>query len=168
MESRPITITSILVRAFDSIAGRVTRRLRMALWTARLLAIGEHSYIHPHVVIHQPGNVVIGDLVAIAEFVHMWGGGGIEIGDRTIVASHAVITSLTHDASADVYRETLIRRPVRIGSNVWIGAGAIILPGVTIGDNAIVGAGSLVNRDVEAGTTVVGIPSRILRPAKGE
>jgi maltose O-acetyltransferase len=51
-------------------------------------------------------------------------------------------------------------RPVTIGANVWIGGGAIILPGVTIGDDAIVGAGSIVTRDVAAGVTVVSNPAR--------
>jgi maltose O-acetyltransferase len=51
--------------------------------------------------------------------------------------------------------------PVRIGSNVWIGGGAIVLPGVSIGDDAIVGAGSVVTRDVPPGTTVVGNPARV-------
>jgi maltose O-acetyltransferase len=53
-------------------------------------------------------------------------------------------------------------RPVTIGSNVWIGGGAIILPGVVIGDDAIVGAGSVVTRDVPAGATVAGNPARIV------
>jgi maltose O-acetyltransferase len=51
-------------------------------------------------------------------------------------------------------------RPVRIGCDVWIGGGAIILPGVTIGDGAVVGAGSVVTRDVDAGVTVAGNPAR--------
>jgi maltose O-acetyltransferase len=51
-------------------------------------------------------------------------------------------------------------RPVQIGRNVWIGGGAIILPGITIGDDAVIGAGSVVTRSVEEGATVVGNPAR--------
>jgi maltose O-acetyltransferase len=55
-------------------------------------------------------------------------------------------------------------KPVRIGENVWIGGGAIILPGVTIGDDAIIGAGSVVTRDVAPGATVAGNPARPMPP----
>ena len=58
-------------------------------------------------------------------------------------------------------------RPVRIGSDVWIGGGAIILPGVTIGDGAIIGAGSVVTRDVGAGVTVTGNPARAHQSKSG-
>lgn len=54
-------------------------------------------------------------------------------------------------------------RPVDIGRNVWIGAGALILPGVTVGDEALIGAGSVVTRDVPAGAAVAGNPARIMR-----
>ena len=69
--------------------------------------------------------------------------------------------------TADHPRDAAVRatgiewgRPIRIGRNVWIGGGAIILPGVTIGDDALIGAGSVVTRDVPAGATVVGNPAR--------
>jgi maltose O-acetyltransferase len=54
-------------------------------------------------------------------------------------------------------------RPVRIGKDVWIGGGAIILPGVTIGDNAVIGAGSVVTRDIPAGEKAMGNPARLKR-----
>ena len=57
-------------------------------------------------------------------------------------------------------------KPIRIGSNVWIGGGAIILPGVNIGDDAIVGAGAVVTKDVPKGATVVGNPARIINSKK--
>lgn len=53
--------------------------------------------------------------------------------------------------------------PVRIGRNVWVGAGAIILPGVTIGDNAVISAGCVVTKDVEANAIVAGVPGRVIR-----
>jgi maltose O-acetyltransferase len=57
-------------------------------------------------------------------------------------------------------------RPIRIGRNVWIGGGAIILPGVTLGDDAIVGAGAIVTRDVPVGATVAGNPARPMKPGR--
>lgn len=53
--------------------------------------------------------------------------------------------------------------PVRIGNNVWIGAGAVILPGITIGDDSVIGAGSVVTKDIPAGVVAVGNPCRVLR-----
>ena len=77
-----------------------------------------------------------------------------------IIASHVVITSQTHDKQGPCYRETTSRAKVVIGDNVWIGAGAIILPGVILGPGSIIGAGAVVTRDVSAGNIVVGVPAR--------
>ncbi|MBL0225856.1 MAG: hypothetical protein IPQ16_09865 [Geobacteraceae bacterium] len=93
----------------------------------------------------------------------MWGGGGIEIGNNTLIASHSVITSQTHSFGSALYRETVDYKPVVIGDNVWIGAGAIILPGVTVGNNSVIGSGSLVNRDVPENVVVIGSPAKIFR-----
>ena len=54
-------------------------------------------------------------------------------------------------------------KPVHIGKNCWIGAGAVILPGVNIGDNSVIGAGSVVTKDIPANTVAVGNPCRVLR-----
>lgn len=74
-----------------------------------------------------------------------------------------MITSYTHDPKADFYGETIIKNKVKIGQRVWIGSGAIILPGVSIGDGAIIGAGSVVTKDVAEDTIVIGVPARPLR-----
>ena len=65
-------------------------------------------------------------------------------------------------------RRTLVTAPVHIGRNVWIGAGAMILPGVTIGENAIIAAGAVVNKDVPANMIVGGVPARELREIRRE
>jgi acetyltransferase-like isoleucine patch superfamily enzyme len=83
-----------------------------------------------------------------------------------MIASHTIITSLTHDYNVKIYRETLIKKKVKICNNVWIGAGAIILPGITINEGAVIGAGSVVTKDVPANTIVAGVPARILKEKK--
>ena len=85
----------------------------------------------------------------------------IEIGDRTQIGPAVQIYAADHPRDPVARRSNLESgKPVRIGANVWIGGGAIILPGITIGDNAIIGAGSVVTRDVLPGSTVVGNPAR--------
>lgn len=111
--------------------------LRHALWKARLAGLGEGTIIHPWVAIHGPENVRIGARCSVAEFVHLWGGGGVTIGNDVLIASHVAITSITHDKDAPCFRETTVRAPVVIGDNVWIGAGAIILPVSRLGRAAL-------------------------------
>ncbi len=87
----------------------------------------------------------------------------VTIGARTQIGPGVQILAADHPRDPALRRDMLENgRPVRIGADVWIGGGAIILPGVTIGDDAIVGAGSVVTRDVPAGATVVGNPARVL------
>lgn len=89
----------------------------------------------------------------------MWGGGTITIGNSVIIASHAVITSQTHDKCATSYRDTTVRSPIVICDNVWVGAGAIILPGIILGEGCIIGSGAVVTRNVAPWTTVAGVPA---------
>ena len=85
----------------------------------------------------------------------------VSIGDRTQIGPAVQIYAADHPRDAKTRRDGLeLGRPVRIGSDVWNGGGAIILPGVTIGDGAVIGAGSVVTRDVGAGQTVTGNPAR--------
>jgi maltose O-acetyltransferase len=86
----------------------------------------------------------------------------VVIGDRTQVGPGVQILTADHPREAARRASGLeFGRPVRIGRNVWIGGGAIILPGVSVGDDAVIGAGSVVTRDVPAGATAVGNPARV-------
>lgn len=91
----------------------------------------------------------------------------VTVGDRTQIGPAVQIYAADHPRDAKRRREGLeFGRPVRIGKDVWIGGGAIILPGVTIGDGATIGAGSIVTRHVNAGDQVVGNPARSMSVAK--
>lgn len=141
----------------------VSAKIRQARWKARLGMMGTGTLIYRSVVVHSPHKVFIGNDVAIAEFVHIWGGGTVSIGDDVLIASHAVITSQTHSLETSLYRQTSVHQPVTIKNNVWIGSGAIVLPGVTIEEGAVIGAGCVVTKDVPEYGVVVGVPGRLVR-----
>lgn len=85
----------------------------------------------------------------------------VEIGDLTQIGPGVQILTADHPRNADERaRGVEFGKPIVIGRNVWIGGGAIILPGVTVGDDAVIGAGSVVTRDVAPGATVMGNPAR--------
>lgn len=90
---------------------------------------------------------------------------GIEIGDGSLIGHQVVIATLNHVMNPSK-RADMIPKPVKIGKNVWIGAHATILPGVTIGDNAVIAAGAVVAKDVEKDTVVAGVPARKIKDIK--
>jgi acetyltransferase-like isoleucine patch superfamily enzyme len=88
----------------------------------------------------------------------------IEIGTSCLIGPFCYITDHDHGTEPSRLKavQSLRSRPVLIGNNVWIGAGAIILKGVTIADHAIVGAGAVVTRHVGMGEKVAGVPARLM------
>ncbi|HEY5228112.1 MAG TPA: acyltransferase [Opitutaceae bacterium] len=126
-------------------------------------ACGSKVSIQWPVVINGADKLSVGDNVSINAFVHIWAQGGVSIGDSTLIASHVAITSLTHDKDSPEYASSLVAKPVAIGRNVWVGAHAVVLPGVTIGDGAIIAAGAVVTRDVPPGDIVAGVPAASMR-----
>jgi len=87
----------------------------------------------------------------------------VRVGDHTIFGPAVQIYTATHPLNAELRRRQEFGKPVEIGSDVWVGGGAILCPGVKIGDRAVIGAGSVVTRDVPAGVVAAGNPCRILR-----
>lgn len=112
------------------------------------------------------GSIRLARRVWLGPYVVIYGQGGVEIGEQTLVSMHATILSSNHAIPA---MGTLIRDmpddllPTTIGRDVWIGANAVIVGGVTIGDGAVVAAGAVVTKDVEAGAVVAGVPARLVR-----
>jgi maltose O-acetyltransferase len=88
----------------------------------------------------------------------------VTIGDDVLLAPGVHIYTATHPLDPKTRRSALeYGKPVRIGSNVWIGGCAVICPGVSIGDDCVIGAGSVVTRDVPAGTMAAGNPARFIK-----
>ncbi|MEA2704614.1 MAG: maltose O-acetyltransferase [Actinomycetota bacterium] len=88
----------------------------------------------------------------------------ITIGDDVQIASRVQLLTPTHPVEAEPRRAKWeAARPIVIGDNVWLGGGAIVLPGVSIGENTVVGAGAVVTRDLPAGVVAVGNPARVIR-----
>lgn len=88
----------------------------------------------------------------------------IYIGDYTMLGPNVTIATAGHPIQPELRKRGLqYNMPVHIGQNCWIGAGAIIMPGVTIGDNVVIGAGSIVTKDIPSNVVAVGNPCRIMR-----
>lgn len=127
------------------------------------------GYCHRSVTIYFPVHIqpkeflFVDEGVVIGPFVQIWANGGVRIGRNSMIGSHSVITSSTHDYFVSPMRMKRIDKHVDIGEDVWIGSGVIILPGVSIGDGAVVGAGAVVTADVPENAIVVGVPAKVVK-----
>lgn len=107
-------------------------------------------------------NIKLGKNVFINSCCCFQDQGGIEIGDGCLIGHQVVIATLNHDLRPEK-RASMFPKRVVLGKNVWVGARAVILPGVTIGDNAVIAAGAVVSKDVPANTVVAGVPARVIK-----
>ncbi len=106
----------------------------------------------------------LGNGVYINSNVTMLDDGHIYVGSRALFGPNVIVVTASHPLDAELRRyEMQYNRDVHIGENVWIGAGAIILPGVHIGGNSVIGAGSVVTRDIPGNVLALGSPCHIIR-----
>lgn len=139
--------------------------LRTKLLKEMFAEIGENCYIEPPFHANWGGyHVHFGKNVYANFNLTVVDDGDIYVGDYTMIGPNVTIATAGHPIDAKLremaYQYNL---PVHIGRNVWLGAGVIVLPGVTIGDNTIIGAGSVVTKDIPAGVVAVGNPCRVVR-----
>ncbi len=141
---------------------------RHALLVERFAAVGEGAVIRPPFHRDYGFNIRLGAGVFLNFNCVILDVVEVTVGDRTQIGPGVQILAADHPRDPAVRARGLeFGRPVRIGCNVWIGAGAIILPGVSIGDDALIGAGSVVTRDVPAGAIAFGNPARVRPPLSG-
>lgn len=127
--------------------------------------IGENCYIEPpfrsnfggaHV--HFGKNIYANFNLTLVDDTHIY------VGDYTMFGPNVTVATAGHPILPELReREYQYNAPVYIGRNCWIGAGAIILPGITVGDNVVIGAGSVVTKDLPSNVVAVGNPCRVLR-----
>lgn len=158
--------TECLEKLYDFNATRPSElKKRTELLKDMFAQIGEDCYIEPPLRsnwggkhVHFGRNVYANFNLTLVDDSHIY------VGDYTMIAPNVTIATAGHPILPEL-REKIYQfnLPVHIGRNCWIGAGAIILPGVTIGDNTVIGAGSVVTKDIPANVVAVGNPCRVLR-----
>ena len=136
---------------------------------------GKNLWITPPFYVDYGNNIFFGNNCEVNMNCTFLDDNRITIGDNALIAPNVQIYTAFHPTNAadrfgaprpDGSFEFCKTRtaPVTIGNNVWIGGGAILLPGVTIGDNVVIGAGSVVTHDIPANSVAVGSPCRVVRP----
>lgn len=120
------------------------------------------AWIEPPIYFGYGTNIEIGDGTYINVNCSFVDDGKIKIGKKVMFGPSVTIATVGHPVHPGM-REYMYADPVTIEDNCWIGAGAVICPGVTIGKNSVIGAGSVVNRDIPADSVAVGNPCRVIR-----
>ncbi|RDY25472.1 sugar O-acetyltransferase [Romboutsia weinsteinii] len=126
--------------------------------------IGDNCYIEPPLRANWGKNVHIGNDFYANFNLTLVDDTDVYIGNNVLIGPNVVIDTGTHPIRPDIRaKQAQYNVAVTIEDNVWIGAGAIILPGVCIGKNTVIGAGSIVTRDIPANVVAIGSPCRVLR-----
>lgn len=130
-----------------------------------LAEVGEDCYIEPPLHANWGRYTHLGRNVYVNFNLTLVDDTDVYIGDDVMIGPNVVISTAGHPIDPELRKKSAqFNIPVVIGNNVWIGAGAVILPGITIGENSVIGAGSIVSRDIPPNVVAVGNPCRVLRP----
>ena len=156
-----------LEKQYDYNATRpLEQEKRTALLKEMFAEIGQDCYIEPPLHSNWGGhNVHFGNGVYANFNLTLVDDTHIYVGDHTMLGPNVTLATAGHPIYPPLREKGYqYNVPVRIGKNCWLGAGVIVMPGVTIGDNTVIGAGSVVTKDIPANVVAVGNPCRVLRP----
>lgn len=143
----------------------IHRSARMDTPPYRVFSLGDYSVIESFACINNAvGDVIIGDHTRVG--LHNTIIGPVDIGSHVNLAQGITVTALNHnfsDANKQIDEQGVSTSPVTIEDDVWIGANAVILPGVTIGEHCVVAAGAVVTKDVPPHSLVAGVPAKVIK-----
>ncbi|MGV9276462.1 sugar O-acetyltransferase [Streptomyces griseosporeus] len=126
--------------------------------------LGEEAQVRPPLYVDYGSNITVGARTFVNYGLTALDVAAVVIGEDCQIGPHVQLLTPTHPLEPEPRRDKLeAARPITVGDNVWIGGGAIVLPGVTIGDNSVIGAGAVVTKDVPANAVAVGNPARVVR-----
>lgn len=138
---------------------------RTELLSKLFAEIGDNCYIEPPLhanwgghFTHFGNNIYANYSLTLVDDTHIY------VGDNTLFGPNVVLATAGHPLVPELREQAYqFNAPIHIGRNCWLGAGVIVLPGITIGDNTVIGAGSVVTKNLPAGVLAVGNPCRVLR-----
>ncbi len=136
----------------------------LALLGQLLGAVGEGCWIEPPLYVNWGSRITLGDHVYANTGLTVIDDTFVTIGSHVMLGPRVTISAASHPVDPELRRQAYqYDLPVVLEENVWVGAGATILPGVTIGKNSVIGAGSVVDRDIPPDVVAAGVPCRVLR-----
>ena len=124
---------------------------------------GDSVWMQPPFYCDYGSNIVLGERVFFNFNCIVLDVCEVRIGDFTLFGPAVQVYTATHPMNAGLRRKQEFARPISVGSDVWVGGGAILCPGVRIGSKSVIGAGSIVTRDIPEGVFAAGNPCRVLR-----
>lgn len=152
-----------LLQAFNTTSADQTEE-RARILEELLGPVGEGLWIEPPFYCDYGANITLGRQVYFNFNCTILDPAPVRIGDNVLFGPAVQIYTATHPMNAAIRRAGLeFARPIEIGSDVWVGGGAIVCPGVRIGSGSVIGAGSVVTRDVPDGAFAAGNPCRVVR-----
>jgi acetyltransferase-like isoleucine patch superfamily enzyme len=168
----PTAVGNYLVELFMAIAPHdpMSSRVKCALMRSRGATIGARPKIWRDVWVDDYRELSIGDDVSLGKSAMLICIGGVTIGNQVMIAHGSQIISAGHripSVGESMRFSGLDAAPIVIEDGAWVGAGAIVLPGVTIGKGSVVAAGSVVTKDVAPNTVVAGVPSSVIATRPG-
>lgn len=126
--------------------------------------LGKEVYVTPPFWCDYGYNITFGDYFYSNHNLIITDGAKVEFGSNVFVAPNCCFTTAEHAIDHEQRRNGIeVAKPIKVGNNVWIGAGATILAGVTIGDNSVIGAGSVVRKDIPSNVIAVGVPCKVIK-----